>query len=444
MTDQVAARLLEAIAADRLVVVCGAGLSMAPPSNLPSAADVAKTCSDTYTLHTGATLADGIRDDIAAISRFFKISQRFETFFVGTLVPWPRLTGPANTGHEAIADLLACRALTGAFTTNFDDLVETAATDLGEPDFRAVVDADDITQTTPHRPFLKLHGCAVRSRRSTIWCPEQLNDPPIAHRMARFHTWLAANVAARDIVFVGFWTDWSYLTDILAQHLDVATPAHVYLVDPDAPENLQQKAPALWEWAHSDNIVFHHCRESGPDFLNELRSRWSLVYINRLVTESTTTYNEVFGHYPAHIVATSPDWDARTLYALRRDLSGTPRSAVVRSRVPEDMDHLAAAIHQRLLERGAQYSPHTYELAGRSIRLISGRGRLLSRVKADFSSEPPAPTPMEVVCAGSPPDVSPANIARAVGQTTIVRSGAKSDWNTHEALVAELQEPTGA
>ena len=442
MTEQVATRLLEAVASDRLVVVCGAGLSMAPPSNLPSAAEVARTCSDTYTQHTGATLDVGNQEDIEEISRFFRTSQRFETVFIGRLVPWPQLKGQANAGHEAIADLLACRALTGAFTTNFDDLVETAATELGEPDFRAVVDADDIAQSTPYSPFLKLHGCAVRSRTSTVWCPEQLNDQPISQRMAQFRTWIAANVAARDIVFVGFWTDWSYLTDLLAQHLAAATPAHVYLVDPDLPNNLQQKAPDLWDWAHSDNIVFHHCCESGTDFLNELRLRWSSVYINRLVTDSRNTYNDIFGSYPEPIVAASPDWGARTLYALRRDLSGTPRSAVVRSRDPNDMDHLAAAIHQRLLERGAQYSPHQYELPGRSIRLISGRGRLLSQTKVAFSKEPPAPTPMEVVCAGSAPDASPANISRTVGSTTIVRPGAQANWTTHDTLVAYLQEPT--
>ena len=417
---------------------------MAPPSNLPSAAAVARACSDTYTLHTGQTLDPGIRQDIAEISKHFRTLERFQALFIGTLVPWHQLTGRANAGHEALADLLACQALTAAFTTNFDTLVEAAATELGEPDFRAVVDTNDIAQSTPHRPFLKLHGCAIRSRPSTVWSSEQLNDQPVAQRMAQFRNWIAANVPGKDLVFVGFWTDWSYLTDLLAQHLAVATPAHVYLVDPDTPENLQTKAPGLWGWAHRANIVFHHCRESGPDFLTALRSRWSSVYINRLVAESRNTYNSLFRREPDPIPTTLPDWDAPTLYALRRDLSGTPRSRVVRSRNPHDMDHLAAAIHQRLLERGAQYSTHKYELEGRSIRVISGRGRLLSQVKATFSHEPPFPTPIEVVCAGSTPDVSPANIARTTGSHTIVRAGAHGAWSTHEALVAELQEPACA
>ena len=139
MTEQIAVRLLEAIAANRLVLVCGAGLSMAPPSNLPSAARVARTCSDAYTRHTGTILDVDIQEDVTAISRFFRASQRFENFFIATLVPWPQLTGTPNPGHAAIADLLACRALTGAFTTNVDVLVEAVLVRIAVPDLHAEV-----------------------------------------------------------------------------------------------------------------------------------------------------------------------------------------------------------------------------------------------------------------------------------------------------------------
>ena len=48
MTDEVATRLLEAIAANRLIILSGAGLSMADPSNVPSAANVAQRCAEAY------------------------------------------------------------------------------------------------------------------------------------------------------------------------------------------------------------------------------------------------------------------------------------------------------------------------------------------------------------------------------------------------------------
>ncbi len=40
--------LLESIAAEKLVVLCGAGLSMAPPTKAPSAATVAERCRKNY------------------------------------------------------------------------------------------------------------------------------------------------------------------------------------------------------------------------------------------------------------------------------------------------------------------------------------------------------------------------------------------------------------
>ena len=441
MIEEVGSRLLEAIAADRLLVLCGAGLSMAPPSNLPSATEVARTCSDAYVKYTGNPLDVTIQEDIARLSRHFWECARFENFFIAKLVPWAQLTGEANSGHGALADLLACGAVASVSTTNFDTLVEKAAANLGEPDFRAVVDAGDLAQHTPHSPYLKLHGCAVRSRQSTIWCSEQLTDAAIKQRMDQFKIWLAATLNGKDLVFVGFWSDWSYLTKLLAEQLTTVTPQHVYLVDPATVEDLEQKAPELWDWVQGADITFHHCQDSGSNFLDELRRRWSTVYINTLLNESHDTYNRLFGADPVEMVS-DPSRSAEVLYALRRDLSGTSRATVVRSRHPEDEDHVAGAIHQRLLECGATYSAHRYEYGTCSLRLVSGRGRLLSRVKETFQQESPVPDPADVViCAGSVPDASPVNIVRAAGPATIVRTGALDNWTTHDQLVAELQEP---
>src|SRR5690606_26755175 len=236
-----------------------------------------------------------LQTDLGAMSLHFRDNNRFESFFIARLVPWHTLNGIPNAGHEAIADLLACGVLVGAPTTNFDYMVETAASTLGEPDFRAVVDAGDLAQDTPHRPFIKLHGCAVRSRSNTIWCAEQLPDPAVVPRMNEFRAWLGANIGGRDLVFVGFWSDWAYLTDLLTQFFGVAMPQHVYVVDPEAAEYLEVKAPGLWAWAHGPGITFHHCRESGRDFLDELRRRWSRLFVTRLMTEATPTYTGLFG-----------------------------------------------------------------------------------------------------------------------------------------------------
>ena len=45
MTEGLAEQLLASLAAGRLVVFAGAGLSMAPPSNVPSATALAEQCA---------------------------------------------------------------------------------------------------------------------------------------------------------------------------------------------------------------------------------------------------------------------------------------------------------------------------------------------------------------------------------------------------------------
>ena len=441
MTTTVATRLLEAIAANRLLVACGAGLSMAPPSNLPSATQIARTCSEDYALQTGAPLPATMQHDIAAIAEHFRQEGRFDNFFITTLVPWAQLSSEPNKGHEAIADFLACGVLAGAFTTNFDTLVEQAAARIGEPDFRATVDAQDLVNSTAHRGYLKLHGCANRSRWTTIWCPNQLGDQEISARLSSLRTWLAAQLTGKDLVFVGFWSDWAYLTDLIAEHFEGVSPGCIYLVDPTTEASLREKAPRLWAWAQQDHVGFHHCCESGSDFLEELRKRWSLAYLNRLVRGASASYVDLFGAQPSTLVP-GDDMDCATLYALRRDLSGTPVGEVVRDREPPGGDHVAAAIHQRLLERGARYSAHKYSLHDRTIRVVSGRGRLLSQVKAQFQREPPAAAfADDVVCAGAVADASPASIVRGDGPATIVRAGAQGHWTVPDCLIADLREP---
>src|SRR5579863_10531230 len=120
MTEEVATRLLEAIAANRLIVLSGAGLSMAAPSNLPSAATVAHSCTETYAKCTGTVLDAALQEDLGAMSLHFRNENRFENFFIARLVPWGLLNGLPNAGHEAIADFLAAGLVVGVPTTNFD------------------------------------------------------------------------------------------------------------------------------------------------------------------------------------------------------------------------------------------------------------------------------------------------------------------------------------
>ncbi len=53
----------------------------------------------------------------------------------------------------------------------------------------------------------------------------------------------------RDVLIVGYWTDWDYLNRVLLSCLGNALPRAVVIVDPSSSEALEVKAPDLWAWA---------------------------------------------------------------------------------------------------------------------------------------------------------------------------------------------------
>ena len=114
-------RLLGAIETDTLVFLCGAGLSMPPPSNLPSAVRVAQICFDS--LVSMEALDPALRNDVDHLAGHFHARGDFEPVFI-RLVPWNELVGPPNNGHAAIADLLISRGAHAALSANFDSMIE--------------------------------------------------------------------------------------------------------------------------------------------------------------------------------------------------------------------------------------------------------------------------------------------------------------------------------
>jgi hypothetical protein len=94
-------RLLGSIEAGHLVVLCGAGLSIPPPSNLMSAVRVARACYDKW--QPTETLPAALRDDIDGLAGHFHAQGTFKSVFISTLVPWDDLVGEPNEGHAAVA-----------------------------------------------------------------------------------------------------------------------------------------------------------------------------------------------------------------------------------------------------------------------------------------------------------------------------------------------------
>src|SRR5690348_8234340 len=115
-------RLLGSIEANNLILLCGAGLSVPPPSNLMSAVRVSRACYDKYK-HT-KILPPAMRDGIDQLAGHFHKTNEFTSVFIDTLVPWNELVGEPNEGHAAASDLLISRAVGAALSANFDPLIE--------------------------------------------------------------------------------------------------------------------------------------------------------------------------------------------------------------------------------------------------------------------------------------------------------------------------------
>ena len=124
ITEPTLTRLLNSIEANRLVLLCGAGLSVPAPSNLMSAVGVSEFCYDKY--QPTKALPPEMRKEIDALAGYFyaQSPQEFVSVFIDSLVPWNALVGEPNAGHAAVGDFLISRAATAVLSANFDNLIE--------------------------------------------------------------------------------------------------------------------------------------------------------------------------------------------------------------------------------------------------------------------------------------------------------------------------------
>ncbi len=127
MQAEVKTKLLASMHAGRLVVVCGAGLSMAAPSSLPAAWRVAEASFDKYALETDPACDPAMRHDLEALAQHFVGLHTLQSVFIESLVPWQMFVKPPNAGHAAVADFLVTRAATAALSANYDTLIEQSA-----------------------------------------------------------------------------------------------------------------------------------------------------------------------------------------------------------------------------------------------------------------------------------------------------------------------------
>lgn len=426
LETQIETRLLESIREGRLVILCGAGLSMASPSLLPSATELANQCYDRYHDTVDPGCDPNLRDNLEALADYFVSRGNFRQMFIEQLVPWQSFVRMPNAGHAAIADFLLCRIVVGALSANFDILIERQAWNYGA-DFRTSLDGDEAnTQAVHHAPLLKFHGCAYREPSATVWTKSQLTEPAIRERIVKSRTWMLANLREKDLLVIGFWSDWAYFNDILGRALEGVQPLTVTLVSPSTVDSLKEKAPDLWRLAHADHVAFHHVQQSGEAFLDELRRAFSRMFLRQVLRAGRGLFERMTQAACAPAWLEPPDLAAEVLYDWRRDAEGVIGSPAT-AREP-NAGELLGYFHLLLRARGAVVKETGYRLDGRSIRVVNGNGYEISSLRQKVRVAPVFRVTDVVVCVGARNYNLPDNIARSGRQGDIVRPNSRSVW----------------
>ena len=437
MDPQLRDSLLLSVQGGHLAVMCGAGLSMSPPTAVPSAAELAQACGDRYSQVTQTHLPDDVRLDLERLADYFMELNRFREFL--DFVPWETFSRNPNRGHAAIADFLCCGALTLAATTNFDTHIEDAAFELGERNFRSALDGVEAAELPDrHRPLLKLHGCHKRDSSNTLWAQSQIDrNGEIQTRLARSTTWLTGQLVGRDLVIVGFWTDWDYLNNVLSRALQDSTPRTIVVVDPADRQVLQRKAPELWGWANRHD--FRHVPEPADAFLDELRVVFSRGFVKRAIAGGTRHFAALFPQREAGGTDFVDPLNSDDLYLMRKDLSGCSGMRPSRNREPDDTMSMVGAFVLAIIAAGGVLEGAHLRLQDRGIRVINCPNQLLSRVKTEFDSDLRASRHCDaVICVGATDDGAPADLVRESEPRTIVRQGWNGEWMTHESARERL------
>lgn len=426
-------KLLGAIDTDTLVFLCGAGLSMPSPSFLPSAARVAEICYDKWVANEA--LDDDLKYDVDKLAGHFHASSNFESIFI-PLVPWNDLSGAPNRGHAAVADLLISRGAHAALSANFDTMIERWAEQHKVAMQGALTGQEATKFAADYGPLLKFHGCMQRGRSATLWTKAQLAEPAVQARIQSCSNWMNLHLPGQHLVVVGFWTDWGYLNDVLADAFAITNALSVTVIDPTPTAALQAKAAQLWDKLNTLSASFEHIQESGDVILEELRVAYSISWAKRFYA-----LGRPLADASGIVHSPSPDGLAcDDLYNLRRDVEGVPYTGAAMLKAPPADAAEAAFAHIELGNDGAVQAGAWLEHGGRTVRIVNGAGRGLSDVRQAHLEPPNLEQPDIVLCAGAIDLGVPAKLIATGKGASIVSPapGGGAKWLTRADARTEL------
>ncbi|MDO9460335.1 MAG: SIR2 family protein, partial [Alphaproteobacteria bacterium] len=288
-------------------------------------------------------------------------------------------------------------------------------------------------------PLLKFHGCMNLDPERTLWTHGQLDLPAIKERVESCIGWMNLNLPQRDLLVVGFWTDWGYFNDVLAPILSENTLSSITVIDPQPTDVLKKKAPLLWDIL-SSSPQFEHVVGSGNEVLPEIRKAYSRVWVRKLYYLGAPLMAGQGGAIPSVEEIDASELDVTALYDLRRDAEGRPMNRAARDWAPSASAAQTGLAHLLVSAAADERRGSWYVKAGQTIRIVHGAGEGLTTVKERFKEPPTAPQADVVICAGAVEQGVPGSIMGKGLPAGIVRpkSGSGSRWITLEAAKVEL------
>ncbi|MFZ0928496.1 MAG: hypothetical protein WAN11_07840 [Syntrophobacteraceae bacterium] len=410
-------------------------MSIPPPSDLPPAVRVSQICYDDW-VHT-EPLDPAMRDDIDRLAGHFYGRGDFEKVFI-RLVPWNDLVGRPNNGHAAIADLLICRGAHAALSANFDPLIERWAQER-KIDMRGALTGQEAVNFTVHtNPLVKFHGCMDRNREKTLWTQRQLTEPAVQEHVRSCSQWMNLHLPGKDMVVVGFWTDWGYLNEALADAFAIDNASSVTVIDPSPTADLQIKAPDLWAKLKSLSNSFEHIAESANDALDELRTAYSRTWARKFYALGQPLLASTGG--AAAVAAPFDTLAGEDLYNLRRDAEGVPYTCAATIKAPGTNAAHAAFVYMMLLNAGAKSEGAWLLHGGKSIRVVNGAGQGLTVLQGEYKEPTTVPQPDIIVCAGAFDLGVPAKLIAPGRGASMIRPtpGGTAKWLTFDQAQMEL------
>jgi hypothetical protein len=248
---------------------------------------------------------------------------------------------------------------------------------------------------------------------------------------------MGLTLPGKDLLVVGFWTDWGYLNDVIANALNVNPFGSVTVVDPKSSVDLQAAAPKLMARLIAGTAHFHHVQASGADALEELQTLFSKVWVKKFYALGKTMLEADGKHYSA----IDPVMSCEEFYSFRQDAEGTPYHRAARLKAPPSGAAAAAFLHLLLIQANAARRGSWYEYGGKRIRVVQGVGEAISTVRERYKEPPAALQPDVVVCAGALDIPIPGYLIASGAGASVVRpsAGGGTPWLTLEKARGELK-----